>query len=993
MAVLRSCVLVVLFGAGCAAGTDPGRIDGSRGEAGIDGGLMRFDGAVDGGRDAGPLPPADLCEACVVHPQCGSLGRCVPLTGGEFACTAICNPDIPSCPRGFECVVRVESPDFPVCVPVGERCCVDEDADGYGTGVGCLGADCDDEDMARNPDAPELCNLVDDNCNGEVDEAASDCGAQRCVTAGMVYQQIPPSECVAGECVDSGATSCGLFSCDLGGDSGDVCATTCLRDSADDDGLCIQAAHCDLGSCAMDEPNGGTCDEDTDCASNHCDNGFCCADGQCCSVTSDCPGGGSVGATCDDSPTCQGTRGEIVCETNQCTTRSGIADDSACNSSIEADSCGAFVSVYCTGAANQSVPRCPSSCSRDDQCDADAHCDGACLADLDDGSVCDENSDCTSGYCNNNVCCSGGDCCRTPSDCPARYTTPATCDIPSACQGTRDAATCASFVCGTAMDVPDDSACTTSVEAQTCGLYPSRFCTGGSDQMAPMCAMGCTADAECDTNAHCDGAECFTDQPNGASCDEDSDCTSNHCQNGFCCGSGDCCSRASDCSAGTYGEPARCLSASTCQGERRDPVCTNNQCSLGGVVDDDSGCAGQLSNTCGLYPSVSCTAMQSQPPDQAGLCPMSCTTSAQCDAGAFCSGGVCTPRGMPGDACTMTTQCQDGTQCVDGVCCTTSCTGLCVACNVPGSLGTCSPVPSNQDPAGECGMVSCSSYYWGWTGALNDMCYRRSDAPASAVFCDGAGACQDAADVCPSRSQGTLQINCDDVCQTENTSTCMSTTAGTCNNSPAGSQSCGVGACQRTVALCNAGTQVTCTPGSPSAEVCDDIDNNCNGTVDDGLSGDGYEANNSCAQANFRGTLYTQAASGQPSSLSITPTIYGSGDIDVFRVNWSENDSSCGCSGLSTDEDYGLTATITVPAGAGSYRICGSMGGTCATGTTCTTVNAGASGSITIWQDGCCSPIGCNDSGTGWFTINGQGAPAFECRPYTLAVSTVRGCR
>lgn len=50
----------------------------------------------------------------------------------------------------------------------------------------------------------------------------------------------------------------------------------------------------------------------------------------------------------------------------------------------------------------------------------------------------------------------------------------------------------------------------------------------------------------------------------------------------------------------------------------------------------------------------------------------------------------------------------------------------------------------------------------------------------------------------------------------------------------------GVGACQRTGSLvCNGtGTGVICsaTPGTPSAEICDNIDNNCNGVVDDGLT-------------------------------------------------------------------------------------------------------------------------------------------------------------
>lgn len=982
---------IAFVAAGCAAGTGNGPRDGGPTDGGVvvpmmDGGPVR---TPDAGRDGGPIEQVGLCEACVVHEQCGSLGRCVRLTGGAFACAAVCNPDIPSCPRGFECVVRVESPDFPVCVPVGESCCVDEDADGYGGGVGCEGVDCDDSDIEVNPGAPELCNGEDDDCDGEVDDMASDCGGQQCRETGETYEEVTPGSCVSGACVDGEATSCALYTCELGGSDGDRCATTCTRAAADDDSLCIAAAHCDLGVCDDDEPNGGECNEDSDCASAHCDNGFCCDDGVCCGASSDCPGYPGVGATCDDSASCQGTRGEIVCVASQCTTNSGVPDDSACGSSIEANVCGYFHSVYCNGASSQTPPGCPSTCGTDTDCDANGHCDVVCVPDVDNGGICDEDSDCVSGHCNNNVCCAGGDCCRTPSDCPARYSSSPVCHSPAVCQGSRDAATCADFVCGTATGVSDDSACTASIEAQTCGLYPSRYCTGGTDQMPPVCAMMCTADAECDESAHCDGMTCVGDLTNGSSCDEDSDCTSNHCQNGFCCGSGDCCARASDCSPALYGEPARCLSGSTCQGERRDPVCNaSNQCQLGSVVDDDSGCAGTLSNTCGLYPSVYCTASATQPTDQMSLCAMTCSSSADCDMGAYCMSGMCMPRGNPGDACTASSQCNDGLSCVDGVCCTSSCTGTCMACNVPGSEGTCAPVPNNTDPAAECGGVSCNAYYYGWTG---DQCYRRSDAPASAVYCDGSGACQDAADVCPSRPQGAVQINCDDVCQSPTSGTCSSTLAGACTNAAAGSQSCGVGDCRVTVARCNAGTQVTCTPGSPSAEVCDDRDNNCNGLTDDGLSGDGYEVNNACSQPSNLGRIYTQAASGQPASVSVTPTLYGSGDTDVFRVDWSENDSSCGC-GTSTDEDYALVATLTVPANAGSYSICGQMD-SCGLGT-CVTVSAGSSGSVTIWKDGCCSFLGgCNDSGTGYFTVSGVGSPGYECSAYGLSVVTQRGCR
>src|SRR5206468_3006293 len=50
-----------------------------------------------------------------------------------------------------------------------------------------------------------------------------------------------------------------------------------------------------------------------------------------------------------------------------------------------------------------------------------------------------------------------------------------------------------------------------------------------------------------------------------------------------------------------------------------------------------------------------------------------------------------------------------------------------------------------------------------------------------------------------------------------------------------GSTSCGVGACARTVSNCAGGVAQTCTPGAPSSETCNGIDDNCNGTIDESL--------------------------------------------------------------------------------------------------------------------------------------------------------------
>jgi hypothetical protein len=52
-----------------------------------------------------------------------------------------------------------------------------------------------------------------------------------------------------------------------------------------------------------------------------------------------------------------------------------------------------------------------------------------------------------------------------------------------------------------------------------------------------------------------------------------------------------------------------------------------------------------------------------------------------------------------------------------------------------------------------------------------------------------------------------------------------------------GEITCGVGACKKTVQVCEKGQLVQCTPGKPTAELCGDaIDNNCDGTVDEGFA-------------------------------------------------------------------------------------------------------------------------------------------------------------
>jgi hypothetical protein len=75
-------------------------------------------------------------------------------TGGTLACGGGCSYDTSSC---------MGCPDF--------------DNDGY-TDSACGGLDCDDGDAAINPDATEVCDNVDNNCDSSVDESLTQsCGS------------------------------------------------------------------------------------------------------------------------------------------------------------------------------------------------------------------------------------------------------------------------------------------------------------------------------------------------------------------------------------------------------------------------------------------------------------------------------------------------------------------------------------------------------------------------------------------------------------------------------------------------------------------------------------------------------------------------------------------------------------------------------------------------------------------------------------------------
>ena len=599
-----------------------------------------------------------LCRPCVTNADCtGTSGQedaCLNYGEGGKFCGALCGAE-DACPEDYDCQLVADENGIETsqCVSSSGTCDCSQQSVELGLfttcsrendfGV-CPGVRVCMEEGLTDCDAPaaaaETCNIVDDDCDGDVDEETCD----------------DDNPCTEDSC---------------GGESG--CHHEPLTGVNCDDGdACTVTDHCDDGECT------GTviaCDDGDPCTDDLCDGVFGCTFEE---NYAECDDGDpcTVGDACSEG-VCAGTAVSCECSTNDDCAQ--YDDDNLCTGTLF---CDEDVVPHQCKLVPDSMIECPPPEGGDALC-LKAWCEpvtGECShVPANDGFACSDNDACTYGEV-----CAGGEClggvqanCNDGNDC-----TEDACSQATGCTYVNVAGPCNDGNACTHPDLCAEGACVPGPDISCDDNNP---CTADSCNPATGCSQvplggACDDGNACTAGDHCEGGFCL---PTGLTeCDDSNLCTDDVCHpesgclyefNSAPCTDSNQCTTGDACAQGACvaGQPLECDDGNACTDDACNPLvgcthvnnadacddfdpCTENDACFGGL------CVGAAPKECGddnpctddiCIPMAGCSHVNNQNP---------CSDEDVCTIADLCSGGVC----VPGEE----TACDDSNICTDDSC-------------------------------------------------------------------------------------------------------------------------------------------------------------------------------------------------------------------------------------------------------------------------------------------------------------------------------------